>query len=59
MQRDSATYCDEPEDDDDFSNFKSSFNIESKQTEINDLVKVQIIPPNPCLVLLSHIIYHW
>eukprot|EP00850_Spirogloea_muscicola_P007625 SM000039S14455 [mRNA] locus=s39:196198:200057:- [translate_table: standard] len=39
MQRDSSTYCDEPEDEDDFSAWKSSFKLEERNKDIETILK--------------------
>lgn len=40
MQRDSSTYCDEPEDTADFAAFKNSFELAAKKADIEELLKV-------------------
>lgn len=39
MQRDSSTYCDEPEDEEDFQSWSSSFDIIKQKRVINELVR--------------------
>ncbi|BBN16407.1 hypothetical protein MPTK1_7g06010 [Marchantia polymorpha subsp. ruderalis] len=39
MQRDSSTYCDEPEDEDDFAAWRSSFRLSEKQGDIEAVTK--------------------
>ena len=42
MQRDSGTYCDEPEDQEDFGRFKQGFDLSAKKADIDDLVSVSL-----------------
>ncbi|CAM6125483.1 unnamed protein product [Calypogeia fissa] len=39
MQRDSSTYCDEPEDEEDYSVWRSTFNLSEKKADIEVLLK--------------------
>jgi len=39
MQRDSGTYCDEPEDLEDFAKFKEDFNVADRTSDIDVLIK--------------------
>ena len=38
MQRDSSTYCDEPEDEDDFASWQEGFSLEKRKGDIEDLL---------------------
>jgi hypothetical protein len=38
MQRDSATYCDEPEDAEDYDAWRSSWNMEKAQADIDKIL---------------------
>ena len=48
MQRDSGTYCDEPEDQEDFAKFKEGFNVGDRKSDIDSLIKV-----GPCISFLQ------
>lgn len=37
MQRDSSTYCEEPEDEEDFANWKSTFDLVGRKGAIDEL----------------------
>ena len=39
MQRNSSTYCDAPEDTEDFREWKETFSVEEKEEDIQNLVK--------------------
>lgn len=39
MQRDSATYCDEPEDEEDFQEWLKTFNLEERKGEVEDILR--------------------
>ena len=38
MQRDSSTYCDEPEDVDDFASWQEGFSLEGRKADIDELL---------------------
>lgn len=38
MQRDSSTYCDEPEDCSEFQKWKAEFSVEAKEQDIHKLI---------------------
>lgn len=38
MQRDSSTYCDEPEDEEEFGSWMASFDLDAKKPDIDELI---------------------
>ena len=44
MQRDSGTYCDEPEDEDDFEAWKTTFSLEAAAGEAGKLLRTSARP---------------
>ena len=38
MQRDSSTYCDEPEDEEDYASWLETFDLEAKKPDIEALI---------------------
>lgn len=58
MQRDSSTYCDEPEDGEDFEAWLAGFDLAARRPDVERLIaentfmsELQVVPPPPPLLM--------